>query len=260
MTATPVHLRRLSEVNQEETEPTFRFLFHVARPLLRCIYRHDWRNQDRVPATGGVIFVANHISYLDPIALAEYLIMSGRWPRFLGKDEIFRVPILGTLGRACGQIPVERGSERAADALVHAAAALEAGKAVCMYPEGTLTRDPDGWPMTGRTGAARLALATEAPVVPVAQWGSQEIVPGPGLRWPRFSWRRRTVSLKCGEPLELSDLMGPDPSKDDVIEASTRMLDAITDLVATLRGEPAPVDRYDSRVGRRVPIRELEEG
>ncbi|PIF04846.1 MAG: 1-acyl-sn-glycerol-3-phosphate acyltransferase [Propionibacterium sp.] len=260
LTATPAHLRRLSDVNHEETEPTYRFVVQAVRPLLRLICRHDWRNQDRVPAEGAVIFVANHISYLDPIVLAEYLIMSGRWPRYLGKSEIFRVPILGTIGRACGQIPVERGSERAADSLIHATEALKAGRAICMYPEGTLTRDPDGWPMTGRTGAARLALATGVPVVPVGQWGAQEIVPGPGLRWPRFSWRRRTVSFTCGEPIDLSDLQGQEPSKTEMVEASNRMMDAITDLVATLRDEPAPLDRYDSREGRRVPIRQLEEG
>lgn len=242
----------LDQVNHEPVEPTFRRLGLVAHAVLNKITIRDWRDQHKVPRTGGVIFVANHIGNFDVLALGEYLIWSGRWPRFLGKSDIFKLPLLGHLARACGQIRVERRSARAKDALVHAAKALDEGKAVVLYPEGTITGDPEVWPMKARTGAARLALQTGYPVVPLGQMGAQLVLGQKRLTWPRL-WPKKTMSVICGDPIDLSAYRGVEPTREVLEEVSELIMDEITALVETIRGRQAPELRYDIRVGQRVP-------
>src|SRR6201999_3469291 len=113
------------------------------------------------------IIVTNHVSHVDPFSVAKLILDAGRVPRFLAKDSIFTVPAVGWAMRAMGHIPVRRDTIDAAHALDAAVKALRAGKVIVIHPEGTVTRDPDGWPMNGRTGAARLALlAPDVPVIP----------------------------------------------------------------------------------------------
>ncbi|WP_375426437.1 lysophospholipid acyltransferase family protein [uncultured Friedmanniella sp.] len=239
-------LRPLREANVEPGERaifrTVSLLHAVARPLTRL----DWRQQDRLPRTGGVIIVANHISNVDPIALGQYLAFSGRWPRFLAKASLFRVPVVGAVIRACGQIPVQRHSAAAKDALAAAVTAVDQGRAVVVYPEGTISRDPDLWPMRGHTGAARIALATRAPVVPVGQWGAQDILYGNHLGVPRLL-PRKTFRLVTGEPVPLDDLREGPVTAEVLAEATTRIMDAITALVAELRQDEPPAVRFDPR-------------
>ncbi len=149
----------------------------VLQPLAALAASRSWRGVEHVPARGGVILAANHISYVDPVFLAEYVVHgTGRAARFLAKSTLFEGGgLVARVMRGAGQIPVHRDSGDAAVALRHAVAALDAGECVVVYPEGTVTRDPGKWPMRARTGVARLALLTGAPVVPVAQWGAQEI-------------------------------------------------------------------------------------
>lgn len=242
----------LSAVNHEPTERTYLALGHVTDALMPLFGRRDWHDQDKVPAQGGVIFVSNHISHFDPLVLGHYLIWSGRWPRFLGKVEIFTSPWLGWLARGCGQIPVDRGSARAVDSLAAAETALRKGKAIAIYPEGTVTSDPDGWPMTGRTGVARLALDTGVPVVPIAQWGAQEVMPRT-RKLPRI--RRDTVfQVRCGDPVPLDDLVAGPPTRERMEVATTRVMDALTNLLETLRGEQAPPGRWSPRTRQREPV------
>ena len=119
------------------------------------VTRH-WEGMENIPATGGALVVANHISNFDVLVLGEYLIWSGRWPRFLAKEQIFKVPALGWVATNAGQIMVKRGGPDAFKAVEAAVEAVRAGKSVSIYPEGTITADPDGWPMTPRSGAARI--------------------------------------------------------------------------------------------------------
>ncbi|MGY4720885.1 lysophospholipid acyltransferase family protein [Naumannella cuiyingiana] len=241
----------LDRVNTEPAEPGLRRTVGILAALLRRITRRDWRAQDKIPRSGPAIFVVNHISNFDPLAYGHYLAWSGRWPRFLAKDAIFRTPVLGAIARACGQIRVQRGAADGGTALAEAAAALGEGKSVTIYPEGTITADPEGWPMTGRTGAARLALETGAPVIPVGQWGAQEVLPGKRLTWPRL-WPRRTMRLIAGDPVPLDDLRERPLDAGTLITATERITDAITGLVAQLRETEPPAGRWDLRLGRRV--------
>lgn len=243
--------RPLDEVNHEATETAYRRLLIGLRPLLLTFTRQDWRGRDKVPQTGGVIIVSNHISHFDPIALGHYLVWAGRWPRYLGKASLFTTPVIGWFARACGQIPVERNSARASDALTKARAALADGKAVTIYPEGTVTDDPELWPMAPRTGAARLALTTSAHVVPVGQWGAHEVMRH-RKNWPHLL-PPKTMRFLAGDPVPLDDLRGPNPTRKQVAEAGVRIMDALTSLVAQLRNAEPPAERYDMRAGRRMP-------
>ena len=217
--------------------------------------KRTWTGQQNLPPTGGVILVPNHVSHFDPLVVAHYLYKSGRWPRFLGKASLWRVPVLGFLLRKTLQIPVERGSVEAVKSLDALVAALNEGGAVVIYPEGTTTREPDLWPMRGKTGAARLALLTGAPVVPIANWGAERVF---DPRTNKFKVRPRTpVSVTAGEPIDLTRWAGQEPSR-AVLEQMTEaiMLD-IRDLLAELRdGDPPPLYNRPERVAHPPAVTE----
>ena len=239
-------LRPLSEANHEPGAHTISAVVKIVNAIMKPLTNRDWRYQDQVPQTGGVIFVPNHISNADPLAVGQFLAFSGRWPRFLAKASVFRIPIIGRIIAACGQIPVERGSAQSKDALVAAAQALQQGRALVIYPEGTITYDPDLWPMKGKTGSARLALTTGCPVVPIGQWGAQELMPGRKPRFPKLL-PRKTLRVAAGEEVLLDDLRSQPATAATLDEATTRIMDAITVLVAELRDVVPPSYRYDPR-------------
>ena len=250
--------RRLHEVNDEPAPWVYKYPARwLAKLVLPLFIRRHWLGQEHVPHEGGVIFVGNHISNADPIPVAEYLVWAGRWPRFLGKAEVWRWPVIGWIARTTGQIPVYRDSERAGDSLVEARRALAEGLAIFIYPEGTITDDPDLWPMTGRRGAALLALETGAPVVPVAQWGAHHIMGGRYVEWRRLLGGRRDVVILAGPPVDLTEFRARMPAhreapKELLDEVTDHLLDVLTHMVAELRDEPSPDGRWDMRVGRRV--------
>jgi 1-acyl-sn-glycerol-3-phosphate acyltransferase len=195
--------------------------------------RRTWRGAEHFPAQGGVIVAATHISHADPLVLAHFVYDAGRWPQFLAKQGVFDVPVLRWLLRRWRQIPVRRGTVDAAKALDAAVAAVKAGDAVIIYPEGTITREPDLWPMKGRTGVARLWLETGAPVVPVVNWGSQAIF---DRRTGKLRLRpRRPVTVAAGEPIDLSAYR--EASLNKITEV---VMLRLRDLLAEVRGEPAP--------------------
>jgi 1-acyl-sn-glycerol-3-phosphate acyltransferase len=229
----------------------YRLVVVVLKPLLLLFTKRDWRGRENVPRTGGVILAINHISYVDPLTVSHFVHDLPREPRFLAKVEIFRLPLLGRVVRGAEQIPVHRNSADAAVALRDAVEALERGECLIIYPEGTVTRDPELWPMVGRTGVARLALTTGCPVVPVAQWGAHEILM-PYAKRPHLL-PRKTVHYSAGPPVDLSPFAGK-PLTADVLRAATdTVMAAIRALLADLRGEPAPADVWDRGLGRRVP-------
>jgi 1-acyl-sn-glycerol-3-phosphate acyltransferase len=239
-------LRPLSEANHEPGAQAISTVVRIVHAVLRPLTKRDWRGQQKVPQSGGVIFVANHISNVDPLAVGQFLAFSGRWPRFLAKASVFHIPVVGRIIAACGQIPVQRGSAQSKDALVAAAEAIEQGRALVIYPEGTITYDPQLWPMKGKTGAARLALKTGCPVVPIGQWGAQELMPGRKPGFPKLL-PRKTLQVAAGDPVQLDDLRSKPVSAATLDEATTRIMDAITVLVAELRRTPSPAHRYDPR-------------
>ncbi|THJ66288.1 1-acyl-sn-glycerol-3-phosphate acyltransferase [Arthrobacter echini] len=221
----------------------FTFLASWVRPAMNAMLGKEWLGQDRLPRGTGIIVCPNHVTEIDPLVVGHFLYSQGIMPHFLAKASLFSLPVVGTLLRTIKQIPVERSTAGANRSLEAAREALAEDGGIVIYPEGTLTRDPQMWPMKGRSGAARLALQTGAPVVPIAQWGAQELFPRYATRFQLFP--RKRVRLLVGEPVDLSDLQGAPLTKGTLDTATDRILDAITELLAELRGEDAPAERWD---------------
>ncbi len=219
------------------------FCVVVLKPLLTMLTRRDWRDADKLPSTGGCVLVANHVSHVDPLTYAHFVYDSGRLPRYLAKSGLFKNKLLGWFLRSAHQIPVFRASKEAVGAYDAAVAAVEAGECVVVYPEGTITRDPNLWPMVGKTGAARIALSTGAPVIPTAPWGPQRLL-APYAKKPSL-FPRKLMQVRVGDPVELDDLRDQPPTPMVLREATDRIMAAITVLLGETRGEVAPTERFD---------------
>lgn len=217
----------------------------IVKPLLLLTTRRDWRGGENIPVTGGFILVLNHISHLDPFMAAHIVYDHGRMPRYLAKSGLFKNKLLGFFLRSAGQIPVERLSKNAAGAYDAAVAAVRKGECVVVYPEGTITRDPNGWPMLGKTGAARIALETGCPVIPVGQWGAQALL-APYSKKPDL-FPPKLIRMEVGPPIDLSDLAAQPRSAAAIAEATDRIMTTIKGLVADVRDEPAPAELFDPK-------------
>lgn len=227
--------------------PWVRFAVCLITPPLRAFTRPEWRGAEHVPAGGGVILAANHISNADPLVLADFVLHHlQRTPRFLAKDSLFRGGgVVARTLRGAGQIPVHRETANASAALEDAVAALARGQCVVIYPEGTVTRDPDTWPMLARTGVARLALLSGAPVVPVGQWGAQRIVGTRGRSVHLLPPIR--VHVSAGPVVDLSAYLGREPTGEVLRAVTAEVMRAVTALVQDLRGTTAPGQVHDPR-------------
>ena len=235
------------------------FTVAILLPLLRLLIRFRWQGREHLPRTGGVILAPNHLSYADWSTIAVFSYGYGRrFPVFMIKSAIFDVPLIGSLMYKDGQLPVYRGRGDAGLVLKQAEQALAAGACVIVYPEGTASRDPDQWPMVGKTGAARLALTTGAPVIPIAQWGAQEILPY-GSKKPKL-WPRKTVRMVAGPPVDLSAYAGQRLSASTLRAATADIMADITALLATIRQEIPPAVPWDPAVGGREEVLDRTDG
>lgn len=233
---------------RRKQEPWYAFAATILRPLLFTFTKRDWQGAENLPAEGGVVIVPNHVSHVDPFAVSHFLYDNGRLPRFLAKSSLFSVFFIRRILRGAKQIPVYRETRDAGSSLRDAVAAIRAGECVVVYAEGTLTRDPQLWPMVGKTGAARIALTTGCPVLPMVAWGPQELL-APYTKRLRLL-PRKTMHVRLGPPVDLADLAGPadEPvSTQAVHEATDRIMAAVTALLEEVRGEQAPPVRYDPR-------------
>ncbi len=215
----------------------------VAVPLARLLMGTRVRHAEKVPKDGPFIVVPNHFSDVDPVIIGLSVWKARRFPHFLAKESIFRAPVVGWFMRATDMVPVLRGKRGGADPLAAARKLLAAGGGVVVYPEGTLTRDPDLWPMRGKTGAARLALQSGAPVIPASHWGDQRIAP----RWQKKLkfFPRTTVDVVFGDPVDLSPWLGGPLVGASINAATDAIMAAITKLAEEQRGETAPEERWD---------------
>ena len=225
-----------------------RFAVVLVLPVLTVWTKRTWTGMENIPATGGVIIVPNHESHFDPLVVAHYIYGAHRWPRFLGKASLWKVPVLGFLLRKVQQIPVERGSVEAVRSLDALVEALDKDGVVVIYPEGTTTRHPDLWPMRGKTGAARLALLTGAPVIPVASWGAHTIY---DPRTSKLKIRPRTpVAVTSGPPIDLSRWQEAPPTRAVLEQMTDAIMLEVQELVGHLRGEQPPAGLYDRPANR----------
>ncbi|MEZ3161515.1 lysophospholipid acyltransferase family protein [Microbacterium sp. BWT-B31] len=230
----------------EKTRPSaFWSLAAIVVPLMGLITRIEIIDGEKLPREGAFVLAPNHYSEFDPLVVAVATWRLGRAPRFLAKESLFRVPVLGWALRATGMIPVARATSATAARQTLSASEdlVEHGRGVIIYPEGSLTREPDLWPMRGKTGAVRLALAGGIPVIPVAHWGVQRILPRYGKLslWPP----RKRVQLIVGDPVDLSAFAGGAAEPRSLVEATDLVMAGIAELLSRLRGEPAPAQRWD---------------
>lgn len=235
-----------SDGGSRESRPvTFWVLASIVSPLTAIFAKMRIVGAENLPPNGAYVLAANHYSEFDPLVVAVAVWRLGRPPRFLTKESLFRVPVLGWALRATDMVPVSRSSSSASarQTLLISQKLVDEGRGVVVYPEGSLTRDPDMWPMRGKTGAVRLALTARIPVIPMAQWGVQEIMPRYGkLRlWPL----RRPVTVVVGPPVDLSDLQDRPVHPAVLAEGTTRVMDALAQLLADIRGIQAPAERWN---------------
>lgn len=226
----------------------WRVLQDVGRVLIPMFCR--LRVTGEVPAAyraGPLILAANHISNFDPFCLTPATRICGLSPRIMATGGLFRAPGIGWIMRASGHIPVDRGRDTVAYAVPAAVAALRAGSVVCIYPEGRIGLDPGLWPERAKTGLARLALATGAPVIPVTVWGSHEVIAYHGLGAMARTllsslWRRPTVRIRFGDPVDLSGLR--DGAIGHAQQATDRIMTALSTQLATLRTDEPALPRF----------------
>jgi len=252
MSATPT---RPVRVKSEKT-PIFRVLAFLILPAMTLLSKYILHGTNNVPARGAFVLSPNHYSNLDPIVIGVGMWKIGRMPRYMAKASLFKVPFLGWLMRTSGQVPVERilRGREGVDPMKAARHIADQGLAVVVYPEGSLTREPDMWPMRGKHGAVRTALEAGIPLIPAASWGAQEILPRYSKRISIFP--RKTVHIRFGEPIDLSKFEGKQIDSRVLAEATEKLMTAITELLEELRGASAPKVRYNpaehgqSEVGR----------
>lgn len=210
----------------------------VVKPATSILTKADWRGWEHMPKDGPVILAVNHISHADPLVVARCIYDFGRWPQFLAKESLFKLPVIGAVLRGCRQIAVRRGTTDAGKALDAAVKAVREGGTVVIYPEGTTTKEPDLWPMKGKTGAARLALLTGAPVIPVAMWGPEKIF---DPRTKKLRLRPRTpVWVWAAPEVDLSKWAGADPTNPVLHEVTEAIMLRLRDIIAEIRGEAPP--------------------
>ncbi len=213
-------------------------------PAMNIISRITVEGGQNIPKTGPFILAPCHYSAIDPVIMGLAVWKSGRVPRFMAKASLFRVPVMGSILRWLGQVPVEReGKERAVAPMQAAQKLAAAGQGIIIYPEGSLTRDPEMWPMRGKTGAVRMALDANMPLIPAAHWGTQVLM-------PRYSGKirffpRTPIRVLIGEPLDMSRFEGKPRDQKLLAEATDYLMAEIARLQSVLRGEPAPEKRWN---------------
>ncbi len=211
------------------------FAVATVRPTLLMWTKRDWRGMEHIPQEGGAILVANHLSEFDPLVIAHYVYNSGRWPQFLAKSTLFKNKLFGGILRSARQIPVYRGSTDAVKSVEEAVKAVKAGDAIVIYPEGTTPKQGDLWPQRGKTGVARLFLATGAPVVPIVSWGPQRVFDprGGGLKF-----RPRTpVTVMAGPAIDLSRWIDAQPTQETLQAITGEIMEVLREMLAKIRDD-----------------------
>jgi 1-acyl-sn-glycerol-3-phosphate acyltransferase len=235
----------MPKVTSEENSLTIRIIAFILAPILRLMFKVEVTGMEKLPKEGAYIMTPNHATNVDGLAVAYFIyIILKRGPHFFAKEALFNIPLVGKVLLAGGQIPVFRkGGQRNDDSFKIANMYLQAGHTICVYPEGTLTREPNLWPMRGKTGAIRLALDSGVPVYPIAHWGSEQIMGRYSSKFRPGFWKK--VQILVGDEIDLAKYRKENLSPEELLEATELVMKSITALVEKLRGEKAPEALWD---------------
>jgi 1-acyl-sn-glycerol-3-phosphate acyltransferase len=215
----------------------------VVVPIIGTMARFKVRGRENLPLAGAYVIAPNHYSEIDPLVVGSMIWRRGRAPHFLAKESLFSVPVVGWFLTRSRQVPVSRSHGGRGAPIAQAQHIVDDGSVVVVYPEGTLTRDPDLWPMRGKTGAARLALDYGIPVIPVAHWGTQRLMARYSKKISVFP--RKTITFSIGAPVDLSEFREAPRTATVLAAATEKIMQAITHELEALRGEKAPEERWD---------------
>jgi len=214
-----------------DREPMYHLAEWILRPLVFPWFSYHFEGMEHIPTQGPGLVAGNHVSYFDPLLDANMIDQAGRRPRFMAKAELFESRFLRPFLRGTHQIPVERGSGSSAP-LDAALTALTQGEVVVVYPEGTTTRNSDCSPMQGKTGIARLTLASKVPVTPLAVWGSHRV-------WKRGASRRLNVGrplwAKANPAMDFSEFVDRREEPAVLRTVTDEIMAELTRMVADLR-------------------------
>jgi 1-acyl-sn-glycerol-3-phosphate acyltransferase len=243
--ALPSSSSRLRAGSEKRRPSVFWPLAFFLAPLIALLFKLEIHGAEKLPREGAYVLAPNHYSEADPLAVALAVWKAGRPPRFMAKESLFKVPVLGWILRITGMVPVARSSSAASARLTleTSETLVRHGRGVIVYPEGSLTRDPQMWPMRGKTGAVRLALAADIPLVPMAQWGCQAVLPRYGKLklWPL----RRPVKVIFGDPVDIESYRENQAQPAALVNATDVLMADVAGLLSQLRGEPAPAERWN---------------
>lgn len=216
-------------------------------PLTRLLGRRRFVGNKQLGTPGAALVVANHISHIDPVYDTVFIRKSGRWPHVLAKSSLWKIPVVRAALTGTRQIPVDRGGGAGGAALDAALQALRDGQVVLIYPEGTVSREPDHWPMRPRPGVAVLALSGDFPVIPVVHWGTQAVYTSYQPGWKAKPFPRKDVHVVAGDPIDLSPWRGKPIDARAIRDVSYLIMNTIKEMMADLRGEPAPAGLFDPK-------------
>ena len=231
----------------------------VMYPSAFLLGRKKIVGSQKLSRSGGYLLVANHISHLDPLYDSVVVRKAGRVPRFLAKASLWKAPVLGRALANTEQIPVERSGAGAGQAsLERATESLRRGKLVLIYPEGTVTRDPDHWPMKPRPGVGALALSGDFPVIPMAHWGTHQVYTSyvEGRRFHPLP--RKDIHIVIGDPIDLTELRSRPVDTRAIRDATLLIMESLRDLVAEIRQETPPTEFFDLKKSERLARRQAE--
>lgn len=237
---------RMPTIHATDMNWRVRWVAGILGPIVRLMFRVEVKGMENVPKTGAYVLGANHVTYLDALAVAYMVYFKlRRLPHFLAKGNLFKAPVIGDILLSVEQVPVYRGGHTNREPMEAANAMLQAGRVITIFPEGTLTREPDGWPMRGKVGALKLAIENNVPFIPMAQWGSEQVLATYSKKLRPKPWH--PVRMIIGKPLDLSAYQGKKISNADYTEITELAMKSITALVEELRGEKAPAKLFDPR-------------
>lgn len=228
----------------------FRFVVNVIRLFIKFRVKRVVENIDKIPSEGPCIVIANHFNEFDAVLATEFVTQAHRAPRIFAKSSLWKIPIVKQAFNSGNLIPVNRGTKEAAKSLEVANEGLKNGDLIFIFPEGTISKDPQSWPMTCKTGAARLAIMSNAKVIPILQDGAQFLSKtcDKNVSWyqKHKKGNKVLIHLKAFDPIDFTDLFTKssdnlDEISDDLVKkVNQRIESTLTKIVEENRGVKAP--------------------